>query len=494
MKKFLILILLLIAACQPASRFITTGVDLPKTDWNDRSLFSDGLSPSAQHVLSQLPGASTYHIEYDIDDDLYHVRGVEDIRYTNQETKALGEIQVHLFPNILGGTMNISALSVDGETAAAKYELQDSLMRVPLKAPLQPGQSVIVHMEFAVTVPQTVNKNYGVLASADGVLTLAHTYPMIAVYDTKGWEAEIPPPAGDITYSDMAFYLVRVKAPEKLVIAATGREVQREAAGGKQIVTYAAGPARDFFLAASADYEVITETKNSVTINSYAPASEHAGAQMAREVAFRAIQDYSRLYAPYPYAQLNIVATPTLALGIEYPGAIAITNQIYDVQGNLQGTPTSAYMEATVAHEAGHQWFYNLVGNNQLDEPWLDESLAQFATLQYYLTEDGAAGANGFRQSLENRWASVNDASIPIDQPVSAFSDREYSAIVYGRGPLFVEALQNQMGQQAFNKFLKDYVATYSWDIATTNGFELLAEKDCSCDLTPLFTEWIYPK
>ena len=27
-----------------------------------------------------------------------------------------------------------------------------------------------------------------------------------------------------------------------------------------------------------------------------------------------------------------------------------------------------------VAHEVGHQWFYNLVGNDQVDQPWLDEA------------------------------------------------------------------------------------------------------------------------
>ena len=57
-------------------------------------------------------------------------------------------------------------------------------------------------------------------------------------------------------------------------------------------------------------------------------------------------------------------------------------------------------MEGTVAHEVGHQWFYNLVGDDQLDDPWLDESFAQFATLQYFTDEYGASGADGFRNSL----------------------------------------------------------------------------------------------
>ena len=89
---------------------------------------------------------------------------------------------------------------------------------------------------------------------------------------------------------------------------------------------------------------------------------------MALEVASRAMKDYGARYTPFPYTEFDIVSTPTLALGIEYPGMIAITSRIYDIDSELRGTPTRIYMEATVAHETGHQWFYSLVGDDQLDD------------------------------------------------------------------------------------------------------------------------------
>jgi aminopeptidase N len=118
---------------------------------------------------------------------------------------------------------------------------------------------------------------------------------------------------------------------------------------------------------------------------------------------------------------LDFVSTPTLALGIEYPGMIAITDWI------LQ--PDQDYLEGVVAHEVGHQWFYNLVGNDQLDDPWLDESLTQFATLQYFTDAYGQAGNQGFRQDLEGRWYSM------IGQKpwftCKDYSEAEYSGIIY---------------------------------------------------------------
>jgi aminopeptidase N len=150
-------------------------------------------------------------------------------------------------------------------------------------------------------------------------------------------------------------------------------------------------------------------------------------------------------------------------------------------------------MESTVAHEVAHQWFYNLVGDDQLDEPWLDESLAQFATLQYYTDEYGAQGAQGFRASLEGRWKSIDDAKIPIGLPVAKYSGQEYSAIVYGRGALFFAALKEKMGASVFDEFMNDYTAQLSWGIATPQFMQTLAEKHCGCDLNPLFKEWVYP-
>jgi aminopeptidase N len=150
-------------------------------------------------------------------------------------------------------------------------------------------------------------------------------------------------------------------------------------------------------------------------------------------------------------------------------------------------------MESTVAHEVGHQWFYGLVGDDQLDDPWLDESLTQFATLQYYADEYGPGGETGFRNSLESRWDGVGRAEIPIGLPVAEYSGQEYGAIVYGRGPLFFVALRERMGQDTFDAFIKEYTATLSWGVATPEALQSLAEKHCACDLDDLFNEWVYP-
>ena len=457
------------------------------------AIFREGLVQSQQATLDKLSGASLYSIEFTIQDDILNTKGVEEVHYTNRETVPLEEIQFRLLPNVLNGTMKVASVRVNDQPFEPTYELQNSLMRVPLYKTLQPGESIDIRIEFSVTVPTELESNYGILAYYDGVLTLAHSYPMIAVYDDEGWNAEIPPDQGDPTYADASFFIVKVDAPGDLVLIGSGRETSREENGSRQFVMFAAGPARDFYLAASTDYEVTSRTVGEFTFNSYAPKDLEAGAEMAMNVAIKATEFYDEQYAPYPYTEFDIVSTPTFALGIEYPGVIAITNRIYDTQGTFSGTPNNIMMESTVAHEAGHQWFYNLVGNDQLDEPWLDESLTQFVTWQYYADQYGASGASGFEQSLRRRWARVDNQPIPIGMPVADYEGPAYSAIIYGRGPLFFEALREKMGEEDFDAFMKDYVASNSWGIATGDSLKALAEKDCDCNLNALFEGWIYP-
>jgi hypothetical protein len=467
--------------------------DLFDTAWEDRSVFKSGLVASEQSILNELPNASVYHIEFKIAEDIYHVTGTEEVRYTNAEEVPLDEVQLRLFPNILGGEMTISNLTVDEQSVTPRLELQNSLLIVSFATPLAPGQSTVLRMDFAITVPQTVELNYGVLAYFDDVLTLAHAYPMIAVYDDEGWNSEIPPQSGDVTYADSSFFLVKISAPKDLTLVTSGRTITSDESGEMQTLHVASGPARDFYLVTSPNYEELSQTLGEVTVRSYAPAEDKNGAEMALDVAARAIEDFSARYAPFPYTEFDIVSTPTLALGIEYPGMIAITSRIYDVDGEYRGAPASIYMESTVAHEVGHQWFYSLVGDDQLDEPWLDESLTQFATLQYFADEYGSNGEQGFRNSLEARWDQVGRADIPIGLPVAEYSGQEYGAIVYGRGPLFFVALRERMGTETFDAFLKEYTETLSWGIATPQFLQSLSEKHCNCELDELFNEWVYP-
>ncbi len=265
---------------------------------------------------------------------------------------------------------------------------------------------------------------------------------------------------------------------------ASGSEIGRVEQDGRQQITIAAGPVRDFYFAASDRYEMVSDTVGETTVNAYATSDLTDENDLALRYATDALKIFNERYGTYPYTELDVVGTPTLAGGVEYPGLVVVALSIYN--------PELQFFESATAHEVGHQWFYNMVGNDQLDEPWLDEALTQWATMMYYNDVYGQAGYDGSRQGMDSRWARVDYEDIPIGMPVAAYEDNEYGAIVYGRGPLFFEALRDKMGAETFDAFLRDYAQTFKWEIATPEGLKALAEQHCGCDLTPLFEEWVY--
>ena len=105
---------------------------------------------------------------------------------------------------------------------------------------------------------------------------------------------------------------------------------------------------------------------------------------------------------------------------------------MYDVALTSQsGLSYAVILESTAAHEVNHQWFYNLVGNDQLDEPWLDESLTSYSTYRYYADRYGQDAADGYFDTFEGRWARVDGREIPVGMPVAEYDEAEYLSLIH---------------------------------------------------------------
>jgi hypothetical protein len=456
--------------------------------WPDRSPFASGLAGSEASTLDALPGAPVYHADLALSDDALRVEGHEEIEYTNQESIPLAEICLRLYPELLGIPMTVSGVRLNGEEIAA--EAEDGVLRLTLDPSLDPGSTASVGIDFALTVPTDDVQGYGLLRYSNEVLSLSHVLPMAAVFDEGGWSLEPPAPHGDLVFSDASFFLVRVSAPEALTLVTSGTEIDRRIDGGRQHVTFAAGPARDFFLAASRRFTQRTARRGDITLRSTTLSEYDETSDRALQITGDALGIFQTMLGDYPYDELDIVTTDLDALGMEYPGLFAIALPLFEP--NSADYPPG-YLEATLVHELAHQWFFNLVGNDPAEEPWLDEALAQFATQVYFEQEYAPAAPQGFLQSLRDRWQRVGREPIPIGLPAASYTSLEYGAIVYGRGPLFLIELRHALGEPVFDEFLHDYVQSNRWGIATTQEFQALAEEHCGCSLRQIFDDWVYP-
>ena len=470
------------------------GAQAEAENWDNREIFSSGLISSEQQTLSQLPGASIYHITVTIADDYSSLDGQERVRYTNQENVALESIYFQLFPNMKGGQMTVSGAQVNSLALDPVYAEQNNSLRLDLNTALEPGESLIVQLDFNVQIPPQAAEGIALFGFRDSTLLLDGFYPAIPVYDDQGWHKGLVPENADTTFQDASFYTVQVTAPAALKLVTSGVEVERTEIDTRQVLSFAAGPARDFYLAGSEGFVAVSAMVGETLVNSYTLAVDAEASKLALGAAVNAFKVFNERLGPYPYREFDVVGAPILDnVGIEYPGMTVINSVYYkiDLTGEQTDLITDYMLETTIAHEVAHQWFYNLVGNDQINQPWIDESLTEYMTGLYYLDQDGQQSYDEFRGLWLDNLGWVEQPLTPIGRPAGSYSSNDYGGIVYGRGPLFMEALAQKLGPDGFERFLRDYIQSLRWGISSEAIFKQAAEQECQCDLSPLFQEWV---
>jgi aminopeptidase N len=293
------------------------------------------------------------------------------------------------------------------------------------------------------------------------------------------WQVEPPPAGGDTTNSDSAFYAWRVTAPAGLTIAASGTVVEATTTGSAQTQVMLTGPMRDLALVVGA-LETEERTVGGVLLRAHLLPRHAALADEVLDQAGAQVETLQTLVGDYPFAELDIVDAPGAFGGIEYPGLILI--------GIIS---PDRYFERANVHEVGHQWFYSLIGDDQLLQPWLDEAAASYTEVLY---AEHVISAQAAQDALAGFWgylAAADDPDKPIGLPVEAYDD-DYGLIVYGKGALFFEALRREMGDRSFFDFLRAYYERYRYRFATSEGFHETAEATCACELDALFDLWVY--
>lgn len=414
--------------------------------------------------LDQFVTATQYQIDLTIAPDLASYTATQRVRYTNTEATPLKAVYFRLFPNTstYGGQLQLNSLKMNKVEIKPNEELGKSALRIPIEPPLPIGAAVDFELAYVTRVPTTsVASGYNQFGLFNGILALPNFYPQIPVFDEEGWNVELAPGMGDAVYSDSALYQVNIVAPKDQIIATSGACEPQAAPEGQQSQRCVSGPMRDFMIAMSANFQVSSQTVDGIKINSYYLPKNAAAGKRGLDVTVQSIKSYEKRIGLYPFTELDLVETPTTAGGIEYPGLIVVAKDLYEENPTFQ--------ESATAHEAAHQWWYSLVGNDQVDEPWLDEAFTQFTTALYYMDAYGQSGYDGYvKQGLQQRYDRVKgtDEDKRGDLPVAAYSDREYGAIVYGKAALFFEAVRQHIGDEKTNAWMQTYFNTYRYGIA----------------------------
>ncbi|NLC08173.1 MAG: hypothetical protein GX755_09465 [Syntrophomonadaceae bacterium] len=391
-----------------------------------------------------------YRIMVELDPDQRQLKGVCRLNLRNDQALPYQELYFHLYPNAFQdsqltpappaayragfspGGMDLTEVRVEG--MPVKTEVNGTLLKIWLPRPLLTGQSTTVEISFSVTIPQAAYR----FGHFNGVTMLSNWYPILAVRDGAGWHLDPYSRLGDPFYSQVSDYEVTILLPADQVVAATGWvEAETAVSPAKKRIRLRAQQVRDFALVTSADFRVIFEPVNGVTVYSYYLPGHESGGELALQAAKRTLQYYNRTLCPYPYPQFSVIEVPMEGFeGMEYPMLAYLNSRYYTSKFSVRD------WEPLVAHEVAHQWWYGLVGSDQYREAWLDEGLAVWLAEQYLRDQYGQAGY----QRNSSRLKKATSLG-PILRPLGEYTDREeYYALAYYGGSLFWEELEGELG------------------------------------------------
>jgi hypothetical protein len=251
-----------------------------------------------------------------------------------------------------------------------------TVMSVPLPRAIAPGETIGVEIAWTTKVPRTFART-GVIGN---FYFLAQWFPKVGVLENTGWNTHQFHASTEF-FSDYGVYDVRITVPRGWVVGATGREQQTlDTPTGKTTHRFVQEDVHDFAWTTSPDYierrERFTHPDLPAVDMRLLLQPEHEG-QAARHFAATraALQYYGQWYGAYPYGHITIVdpAWQSGAGGMEYPTLFTAGTHWLAPEGS--GSP-----EGVTVHEAGHQFWYGLVGNNEFEHAWMDEGLNTFST------------------------------------------------------------------------------------------------------------------
>ncbi len=205
---------------------------------------------------------------------------------------------------------------------------------------------------------------------------------------------------------------------------------------------------------------------------------------IALEMITAAFGVFSDQFGPYPFTEFDVVDAPVSIGGYEFPGMVYVDDQLRRV-GSL------ADYRYIVAHEVAHQWWYGLVGNDSVEEPWLDESLASYSAAIYLEQVEGRAAGDALVAYWRRAYGQPRGADPLVNSSALEFAGwAAYRSPAYYQGALFLDALREELGDASFFLLIRRYLTDFRYTSATTEDFLRLAEEIACRDLDPLFAQW----
>jgi hypothetical protein len=487
------------------------------------------------------PRNASYEMNVRLDPEAKTISGEEVLTWTNVTEHATDELRYHLYYNAWKNgdsswwtsglrdrdaldrvrddgwayqhVHEVALLSPAGEEIPLEPEFiapddgnerDRTVMRVRLPEPVAPGQEVRVRLRFTAKVPRTFART----GYRGDYFFLAQWFPKVGVLEPDGrWnchqfiQTEF--------YADFGVYDVSLTVPTGWTVGATGRATSVTDAGdGTTTHRFQQADVHDFAWTTSPHFAEHTRTfradglpevemrllvmpDHADLVDRYFAATEAA------------LLHYGTWWGAYPYDHITIVdpAYGSQSGGMEYP-------TLFTGGARWLAPEAARSPEGVTVHEAGHQFWYGVVANNEFEHAWLDEGFNTYSTSR---TMDHAFPEHAHvERYLEGFLPVVFPDIVPQDRTEGADRhagtrsqlrrDRQsrhswqtgpqgYHVNAYDKGALTLRTLENHLGWETFQRVMSTYFREQAFRHPVPADFFATAERVSGQDLAWFFDQ-----
>ncbi len=416
-----------------------------------------------------------------------------------QDLEAVGRYSFRASAESEKGWIDLSGWSLNGNPV--DISVDGCLGFIRLDSPLDPGETVLLQGDFSVHVPSFWSR----MGHLGDTYQITQWYPKMCVLDETGWHRGRYHWRGEF-YSDFGDYTVVLDVPENFITAATGSPVDVTLSDDslRRTERWKAYNVHDFVWSASPDYTVREHTyvypwslgADSVNVHLVLLDDDEDHWSDVPAIIDSTLLYYGEWYVPYPYDDLWVVEPVVLmAGGMEYPQFVFSAADV----------PMTRILEMVTSHEIGHQWFYGMLGNDEVDEAWLDEGMNTFSELRYMQRRHGFSGnitttPDWIMEISDQDLSLYTYASFTADgEEVPVLSDatsagdgsHPYGFTYYSKPAFFLRMLQRQVGEDDFDRIMAIYFNRFMYHHPHTDDFQAIVEEVTGRSWKGEFDYWL---
>jgi tetratricopeptide (TPR) repeat protein len=234
---------------------------------------------------------------------------------------------------------------------------------------------------------------------------------------------------------------------------------------------------------AAGKFIVRSSNLGGITIDFYVKPGDEKWVDHASEVIGKHLEYYSSKFGQYAFGNKLVVAETDEETLETWSGAGVIF---------LSPRALASGIDEKLAREVGYQWWGQAVGLRSFDDIWLSQGLAEFSTL-LYLKDN--TNEKQFIQALQaevekalafEQAASIRQAPLQLEE-----QNPSYRSVVLYKGALVFNMLRQLMGEEKFDKMLRDYYVKFNGKNLKLEEFEAFASQAAGRSLRFFFGQWV---